>query len=402
MDFLLKLSRKKIEDNKIQTKRYLYDTIDLSNRLIAILGARGTGKTTLILQLIKDKYKISDTVYLSLDHIFFLENKLINVIESLYVRYGIRNFFLDEVHKYDNWQQEVKNVYDFYNDIKIIISGSSSINIKQAKYDLSRRCITYLLNGLSFREFLNIKYKENYKPYSFEEILKNYRDIAFDIAENSKILLDFEEYSKYGYYPIYFENPKAVVSKIINMYEKVIYEDIVETTNINTENLIVLKKLIYFIATMPPGEININNLSKNLKKDNKTIMNFIQKLEDARLLNLIFKGGGSGVIMRAPKKIYIENGSLYNAINEEIKNNINIGSLREVIFVNQLKNSNFSIRYSKDIGDFEVGNYYFEIGGKNKGKKQIKQAKDKAFIVKDDVLYGEKGVIPLYLFGFLY
>ncbi|SDN27630.1 hypothetical protein SAMN04488516_101256 [Desulfonauticus submarinus] len=403
LEFLLKLSRGKIEGINIKNKRYLYEKIDLNNKLIAILGARGTGKTTLMLQLIKEKYKLSETIYLTLDHIFFLENRLINVIEDFYTKYGIKNFFLDEVHKYKNWQQEIKNIYDFYNDVQIIVSGSSSINIKQAKYDLSRRCVTYFLNGLSFREFLNIKYDENYKPYDFKEIVENYQDMAFSIAENSKILLDFQEYYKYGYYPIYFENSKAIVSKVINMYEKVIYEDIVEVTSLNTENLIVLKKLIYFIATMQPGEININNLSKNLKKDNKTIINFITKLEDARLLNLLFKEGIASTMIRSPKKIYIENGTLYNAINEEIRNNTNIGNLRELIFVSQVKNSNYNIRYSKEVGDFIVDdNYYFEIGGKNKSKKQIKQQKDKAFIVKDDVLYAEKGVIPLYLFGFLY
>ena len=186
------------------------------------------------------------------------------------------------------------------------------------------------------------------------------------------------------------------------MYEKVIYEDIVEVANLNTENLIVLKKLIYFIATMQPGEININNLSKNLKKDNKTILNFIARFEEARLLNLLLKEGVGGSMIRSPEKIYIENGTLYNAINEEIRNTPNIGNLREVVFVNQIKNSGHNIRYSKVVGDFMVDDYYFEIGGKNKGKKQIKQKKHSAFLVKDDILYGEKGVIPLYLFGFLY
>ncbi len=402
MEFLLKLSRRKINENPLQTKRYLYNKIDLNNRLIGIVGARGTGKTTLMLQLIKEKFNISETVYLSLDHIFFLENKLIDVIENFYTKYRIKNFFLDEIHKYKNWQQEIKNIYDFYNKIKIVFSGSSSINIKKAKYDLSRRCVTYLLNGLSFREFLNIKYRENLKSYSFTEILQNHLDISFNISENSRILLDFEEYVRYGYYPIYFENPKTVVSKIVNMYEKVIYEDIVEVTNINTENLFVLKKLIYFIATMPPGEININNLSKTLKKDNKTIVNFIAKLEDARLLNLIYKEGRTASLVRSPKKIYIENGSLYNAINEEIRTFPDTGNLREVVFVNQLKNAGHYIRYSKEIGDFLIDDFYFEIGGKNKSKKQIKKAKNKAFIVKDNIQYGEKGVIPLYLFGFLY
>ena len=374
----------------------------MNNKLIAILGARGTGKTILMLQLIQEKFNLSETVYLSLDHIFFLENRLINVIEDFYTRYGIKNFFLDEVHKYKNWQQEIKNIYGFYNDIKIFISGSSSININRTKYDLSRRCVTYILHGLSFREFLNIKYGENYKHYDFEEIINKYQDIAFKIAENSKILIDFQEYCKYGYYPIYFENNKTIVSKVLNMYEKVIYEDIVEVTNLNTENLIILKKLIYFIATMQPGEININNLSKNLKKDNKTILNFIVKLEEARLLNLFLKEGIGSSMIRSPEKIYIENGTLYNAVNEEIKNNLNIGNLRELIFVNQIKNSNLNIRYSKKIGDFIVNDYHFEVGGKNKNKKQIKLKKDKAFLVKDDMLYGEKGVIPLYLFGFLY
>lgn len=402
MEFLLKLSRNKVEGNNIKTKRYLYDKIDLNNKLIAILGTRGTGKTILMLQLIQEKFNLSETVYLSLDHIFFLENRLINVIEYFYTRYGIKNFFLDEVHKYKNWQQEIKNIYDFYNNIKIFISGSSSININRAKYDLSRRCVTYILHGLSFREFLNIKYGENYKHYDFEEIINRYQDIAFKIAENSKILIDFQEYCKYGYYPIYFENNKTIVSKVLNMYEKVIYEDIVEVTNLNTENLIILKKLIYFIATMQPGEININNLSKNLKKDNKTILNFIVKLEEARLLNLFLKEGIGSSMIRSPEKIYIENGTLYNAVNEEIKNNLNIGNLRELIFVNQIKNSNLNIKYSKKIGDFIVNDYYFKVGGKNKNKKQIKLKKDRAFQVKDDILYGEKRVIPLYLFGFLY
>jgi len=402
LEFLLKLSRGKIEGNHIKTKRYLYDKIDLDNRLIAILGARGTGKTTLMLQLIQENFKISETIYLSLDHIFFLENKLIDVIENFYTQYGIKNFFLDEVHKYKNWQQEIKNIYDFYNDIKIVISGSSSININQAKYDLSRRCVTYMLHGLSFREFLNIKYGENHKPYDFNEIIENYYDISFNIAENSKILLDFQEYYKYGYYPFYFENSKTVVPKVINMYEKVIYEDIVEVANLNTENLLVLKKLIYFAATMQPGEININNLSRNLKKDNKTILNFIAKLEEARLLNLLLKEGIASGMIRSPEKIYIENGTLYNAINEEIRNNLNVGNLREAIFVNQIKNSGHNIRYSKAVGDFIVDDFYFEIGGKNKGNKQIKQKKHSAFLVKDDILYGKKGEIPLYLFGFLY
>ncbi len=402
MEFLLNLSRKKIETNTVTTKRYLYEKIDINDRLIGILGTRGTGKTTLMLQLIKEKYTLSETIYMSLDHIYFLENRLIDTIEGLYARYGIKNFFLDEIHKYKNWEQEIKNIYDFYDDVKIIFSGSSSINIKQAKYDLSRRCVIYTLSGLSFREFLNIKYGENYRSYNFQDLIENYRDIAFEIAENAKILLDFEEYTRYGYYPIYFENNKTVVSKVVNMYEKVIYEDIVEVTNLNTENLIILKKLIYFIATMQPGKININNLSKNLRRDNKTIAHFIMKLEDAGLLNLLFKEGVGGALVRSPEKIYIENGTLYNAINEEIRNDINIGNLREIVFVNQNKNSNQNIRYSKEIGDFKVNDYYFEIGGKNKGKKQIKKNLGQSFVVKDDILYGEKGVIPLYLFGFLY
>ncbi len=402
MEFLLNLSRRKIKENPIKTKRYLFEKIDLNDRLIAILGARGTGKTTLMLQLINEKFDISRTVYLSLDHIYFLENRLINLVEEFYAGYGIKNFFLDEVHKYQNWQQEIKNIYDYYNDVKIVFSGSSSINVKKGKYDLSRRCVTYLLNGLSFREFLNIKYGENFKPCSFEDLLKNHLELAYSIAENSKIFIDFQEYSKYGYYPIYFENSKAIVSKVVNMYEKVIYEDIAETTNLNTENLFVLKKLIFFLATMQPEEINVNSLSKSLKKDYKTVLNFIAKLEDAKLLNLLLKEGVAGTMIRSPEKIYIENGTLYNAINEEIRNNLNIGNLREVIFVNQMKNANLNIRYSKEIGDFKVNDYYFEVGGKSKSKKKIKREKHHSFLVKDDVLYGEKTSIPLYLFGFLY
>jgi len=402
MEYILRLSKKRVMNNQIETKRYLYDEIDTNNRLIGILGSRGIGKTTLMLQLIKEKYILSETIYISLDHIFFFENKLLAVVEKFYNRYGIKNFFLDEVHKYKNWEQEIKNIYDFYDDINIIFSGSSSININKGKYDLSRRCVTYYMYGLSFREFLNIKYNENYKVYDFYEMIENYKEIAFELSENDKILLDFQEYYKYGYYPIYFENNKSIRSKIINMYEKVIYEDIVELIKLNTENLIVLKKLIYFIATMQPGSININSLSNNLKKDNKTILHFIQNLEEAGLLNILSTEGVGGRLIRSPEKIYIENTSLYSTINEEIGNKINIGNLRELFVVNQSKNSKQKIRYSKKVGDFKINEFHFEIGGKNKGKKQIKDNIDESFIVKDDIIFAQDKIIPLYIFGFLY
>lgn len=401
MEILKKIFLSKLNKLTIQTKRYLFDKIDLKDRLIGLVGCRGTGKTTMMLQIMKEKIK-KNCIYLLMDHIYFLENSLYQTVIDLYERNDIRYFFLDEVHKYKDWQQEIKNIYDSYDDIHIVFSGSSSINLIKGGYDLSRRCVIYKLYGLSFREFLHIKYSKTYKEYTFEEIISNYKEINYEIIENEKLLLDFEEYYKYGYYPIYFENPYSIRKKIINLYEKIIYEDIVDVCKVNTDNVYYLKKLILFIATMQPGEININSLSNIIKRDNKTVQKFINILDECGLINSFYSEGSGGVIAKSPEKIYIENSTLYNCINEEIGREINKGAIREIIFSNFIRNSGHNINYSKKIGDFLINNLYFEIGGKGKSKRQIAKNIEKSFIVKDDILFAEEGVIPLYLFGFIY
>lgn len=382
--------------------RYIYKDFNIKNRLTGLIGPRGTGKTTLLLQYIKEKIEnVDECMYASVDHIYFSTHSLIDFVNELYEDYGVRYYFLDEIHKYANWNQELKNLYDSYPDIKIIFSGSSSIDLIKGAYDLSRRGVLFKIAGMSFREYLLFNEVADVAPILFKDILKNRSKIEEKLAGIKKIKGHFKEYLGRGYYPFYLEDQETYHQKIFRIIEKTVFEDIANFYRLKTESLSNFKRILSYLATIPPGELNRNSIAKNIGIDNKTISHYMDILYETGLAELIGENRQGAAILKQTEKMYLDNPDLYTAIISEIGYESKIGTIREIFFIKMIKNSGEKIYFSKT-GDFEVENRIFEIGGKGKSKKQIKDRLDDAFLVKDDILYGSKYEIPLYLFGFLY
>lgn len=391
-----------IDRQDLKFKRFLFEKIDFKQRLIGIIGPRGVGKTTLILQYLKEYKEKEDALYVLADNVFFHEGDLLKLATDFYYKEGGRLLCIDEIHRFKNWNQELKNIYDTLPDLKVIFSGSSSLNLIRGKYDLSRRGVIYNLPGFSFREYL-IFYKNITIPkISFEKLTTDYQKISQDFIKIRGFLKYFNEYLYYGYYPFFKEtkHKELYFQQIKNIIDKIIYEDIASFYNLKTNNLIVFKQIIYYLSTISPGEINVNRLSNSLKKNNITISEYLSILEEASVIRFLTNNKTGHLLVRHAKKVFLDNPNLLIAINNYIGKNEEIGTLRELFVLNQLQNKGFIPTYVKD-GDFEVNGYVFEVGGKNKDFKQIKNIK-KSFLVLDDIIVGSKDKIPLYLFGFLY
>lgn len=392
-----------INELEIETFRYSFKDLDMSNRLTGLIGPRGVGKTTMLLQYIKYCVKeLEEAFYFSADHIYFNNNSIFEFIQNLYETEGISFLFIDEVHKYKNWNQELKNIYDAFPKIKIIFSGSSSLDLIKGAHDLSRRGVLLKLPGLSFREYLYLKTGDEISPINLETLINDHRQIAAHLCQIPKLKGHFRDYIERGYYPFIFESEKTYYERAVSIIEKTISEDIASHFDLQTTNLQYFKRILSFLVTIPPGKINTHNLAGNLGIDDKTVRNYIHMLQETGLAILIFTAKRGGALVRSPEKIFLENTSLYHSLCYHLGQGVNQGTIREVFFLNSLINSENHVFYSKYAGDFMVGDTVFEIGGKTKKTKQISKAKEKGFLVKDDILIGDKFSIPLYLFGFLY
>ncbi len=401
-DKFIATSRRLLNNTKFATHRYLFDSFNTSSRMTGLVGPRGTGKTTLMLQYINEKMENSNQcIYFSLDNIFFTQTKLIEFVDDLYEIDGIRYFFIDEVHKYPHWNQELKNIYDSFPDITIVFSGSSSMDLVKGTYDLSRRGILYKLEGMSFREYLEFRLNKPVPAVSFDELVHNPTGFADQLAGIERIKGHFIEYLAFGYYPFLFEDEAHYHQKMLNIIDKTIYEDISNFYKLKTENLIFFKKILSYMATIPPGELNRNSIAKHIQLDNKTVNNYLNILNETGLACLVRKNQSGSSLLKGVEKIYLDNPNLYRAIGDEIGLSYKKGTVREIFFIKMLKNAGEKIFYS-DIGDFTVRETNFEIGGKNKTKKQLKENMKNSFLVKDDILFPHGHTLPLYLFGFLY
>ena len=394
--------RRLLESTNYPSHRYLFHFFNTKSRLTGLVGPRGTGKTTLLLQYIKDKIRIIDkTIYLSLDNIFFTQTKLIDLVEELYEINGIRNYFFDEVHKYPRWDQELKNIYDSYPDITMVFSGSSSMDLIKGSYDLSRRGKIFRLGGMSFREYLEFRLGVTLKSFSFKDILLNPEAIVEEVSGIERLKGHFHEYLDAGYYPFVFEDEENYHQKVLNILEKTIYEDISNYYKLKTENLRNFRKILSYLATIPPGQLNRNSIAKQIGLDNKTVDNYLNILSETGLVCQIKKNKSGSGLLKATEKIYLDNPNLYKAIVDEIGFNYKIGTVREIFFIRMLQIAGEKVFYSK-IGDFQVQGYNFEVGGKSKKKNQIKGSLHNSFLIKDDILFPAEHEIPLYFFGFLY
>ncbi|HHT22216.1 MAG TPA: AAA family ATPase [Bacteroidales bacterium] len=395
MDSLMKIYLRLLQETETETFRYLYPTIDWDERCIAIIGAKGTGKTTLLLQHIKTAFSNkNEALFASLDNTWFAGHTIFELADEFYMNGGTY-LFLDEVHHYPNWATEIKNIYDSFPKLKIVFTGSSLLQIYKSTTDLSRRVVYEQLEGLSFREFLKFEKVGDFPVFSLDEIVENHQNIAFQITENIKIMPLFKKYLKNGYYPFYKEGLKKYNQKLQEAVNNVIDVDVPTIENIEFESRYKLKKLLAILAKLVPYTPNIADLARAIDSNRNNTVKYLSLLENAKLLNLVsYKNKRIGDLTK-PDKVLLNNTNLSYIYGS----NTNVGSARETFFVNQLKAiANVTLAPK---GDFIVDKYTFEVGGKNKTFDQIKDLPN-SFVVADDIEIGHKNKIPLWLFGMLY
>ncbi len=394
---LLEQSERLVNSVSLDFKRYLYQYIKWDYRLIGIKGARGTGKTTLLLQWIKEQNLPTEkAAYFSLDDLYFTNHSLKETVSTFY-KNGGQILILDEVHKYKNWSKEIKNCYDFYPDLKIVFTGSSIIDITKQEGDLSRRALLYELVGLSFREYLTMLNIIDLPILSLDDLLFNIAEVKKKIPNNFRPLNYFGTYLNYGYYPFGLANNSIVYQQINQLIRTIVEIDMAELKDFDIRNAKKILQLIYVIAQQVPFKPNISNLAIKTGIHRNSLNNYLYYLEQAKIISLIFPEGNSIAILQKPEKIVLNNTTLLNALAEEKSL---IGTIRETFFVSQLQT--FHKVHVSQQADFIIdGKYTFEVGGKGKGQKQI-EGLENAWIVKDDIELPMLKTIPLWLFGLLY
>ncbi len=407
MDTLIEIYQRLLRETVPAYIRKFYADFRMDSRVVGVIGARGVGKTTFLIHYLRTHYKDNpQALYVSADNLYFVEHTLIEVVDLFVKQYNGAIICIDEIHKYKNWDAQLKNIYDSYPNLKIIFSGSSSIDLIKGKSDMSRRAILKTMYGFSFREFLEINEKKPYPVISFEDMIKNHGAYERKISATPKLLGYLKEYLKEGYYPTRFELEtfEAYIQSLRNIVDKIIYEDISSFYSLNTQNLETLKKILYYFATSQPGSVNTNSIANSLKKDHTTIAYYIQILRDASVLRFLLTNKSTNksghALVRNAEKIYLDNTNLLYALNEEIGKEPFTGVLRELFVISNLQNAGSHVFYAQK-GDITVSGVTLEIGGEGKSSKQIKNVK-KSYIVKDGILLGGTTTIPLYLFGFLY
>lgn len=397
MDILYKLHQSYLNNLNITFRRDYLNKIDWGNRLLAVRGARGVGKSTLILQHITEAFgNRQEALYVSLDSTAIGEIQLYEVAMQHYENGGT-HLFLDEIHKYENWSKAVKTIYDLIPQLHIVISGSSILHIHTSQADLSRRMVTYDLPGLSFREYLQIVEEVKLPSWTLEEVLEDHAELSASISKEIKVIPRFREYLEYGYYPFFLENISAYLLKLGATINQILEVDLPFCLGFDISNIFKIKKLVHHLASQVPFQPNISKLSGSMELSRSTLNNYIQNLEKACILNLLMDSSKSYSKISKPEKIFLNNTNLAHAIAPSF---VNEGNQRETFFLNQLSIVH-QVGYTK-IGDFIVDEKYtFEIGGRNKNRKQIFDVPD-AYIAADQLTTGMKDKVPLWLFGFLY
>lgn len=369
--------------------RYNHQLINWDDRMKALVGARGVGKTTLLLQHIKLNLSTKDTLYVSADDFYFTEHRLLDFAETFH-RMGGRNLFVDEIHKYAGWSKEMKLIYDYLPNLNVTFTGSSILDIFKGTDDLSRRVLLYRMPGMSFREYLNKQFQLNLPAYSLEQILNQEvkaTGVKFPLAT-------FKEYLINGYYP--FAEQGNYEERLLQIINATLETDIPLFAGLNASTAIKLKRLMAILAQSVPFKPNYSKLAEIMSIDRQTLADYIVYMEKAGLLKQLYGATGGIRGLGKVNKLYLENTNLAYLLG---KDKPDIGNIRETFFFNQVSINNDILSSSQS--DFQVNGCTFEIGGRKKGNDQI-QGLCKAFIVKDDIEYGFGNTIPLWHFGFLY
>lgn len=397
MTILLEQSERLVGSISLDFKRYLFDYIQWDSRLIGIKGARGTGKTTLLLQWIKEQNLATEkAAYFSLDDLYFTGHSLKDTVAEFY-KNGGTILALDEVHKYKNWSLEIKNVYDFFPEVKIIFTGSSIIDISKQEGDLSRRALMYELPGLSYREYLSMLGIIDLPTVSLNDLLFNSAELKKKIPNSFRPLEHFSGYLNYGYYPFGLLDHSSVHQRINQLVRTIVEVDMAELKDFDIRNAKKLLQLIYVIAQQVPFKPNISSLATKTGIHRNSLNNYLHYLDQAKILSLVYPAGNSTALLQKPEKIFLNNTTLLVALSEQQSNR---GTIRETFFLSQVLPL-YQVHLPQQ-GDFLInGKYTFEVGGKGKGQKQI-SGLENAWVVKDDIEFPMLKTIPLWMFGLLY
>ena len=390
MEALFSRFQRLLSETNTDFLRYLHDKIIWTDRMIAIVGARGVGKTTMMLQRIKLHHNISDTLYVTADDMYFADHKLLDLAEQ-FVKMGGKYLFIDEIHRYASWSKELKLIYDYLPHLQVVFTGSSMLDIYRGTDDLSRRVQLYTFHGMSFREYLNLRYHLQLQPLSLDDVL--HHNVAFDGVDYP--LAAFKDYLNNGYYPfsrevgLYHERLRQIVQLILDV-------DIPQFANMNAATSQKLKQLLAIIAKSVPFKPNYSKIASIMGVARDVLPDYILYMERAGLVNRLFTATTGIRELGKVAKIYLNNTNLAYALGGS---NTDIGNIRETFFFNQLS-VKADVRESP-VSDFLVDGFTFEIGGRKKGAKQIADTGN-AYIVKDDIEFGFANTIPLHHFGMLY
>jgi hypothetical protein len=398
MEDLFRKYIQKVQQVDTNFIRSFISEVNWNARLIGIKGARGVGKTTLLLQYIKLNFSknVEEALYVSLDSFAFKEKTLVGLADE-FVRNGGKYLFLDEVHKYANWAQELKNIYDDHAELKVVFTGSSLLEILNSRADLSRRAIVYHMQGLSFREYLALETGEKFDTIALEDLLKDHLKIANAITPKVKPFRYFERYLKQGYYPFYKEEPALYEQRIEEVINMMLEIELPLLRGVDIGLVSKIKQLLAIISESVPFIPNVATLSQKIGMHRTTLMTYLHYLGEVGLTINLQKEAKGSVRLQKPAKIYLENTNLMFTLSPS---DTNIGNARETFFANQVGYKNKLSYHEKT--DFLVNNQYaFEIGGKDKSKKQLVGVAN-AFIAADAIEVGYQNKIPLWLFGFLY
>ena len=393
---LLDTSRRMVEATPVTFHRYVMGRIDWRDCLICVEGARGTGKSTIMRQRIKEAFGVEGkAAYMNLDDLWFAANSLLDAVRW-FDSHGYTHLFIDEVHQAHEWQLRLKNINDQFPSLNIVYSGSSVLRLAKGRGDLSRRQAVYTLNGLSFREYLRFEGVLDHPALGLDDILSRHREIAADITRKIKILPHFEKYLKVGFYPFYKEAYALYRQRIIEAVNKTLESDWPAVAEVSVSTIRKAKKMLMVLASSVPQQPNMSKLYRELDTERNTGLKMLEALDKGALLALVPAKGETLKNLPKPEKIYCDNTNLMYALTPHA----DIGTARETFFCNQLR-TDHEVSFP-GFGDFLVdGKYLFEIGEAGKGFSQIKDLPD-SYVVVDDTELGLGHKIPLWLFGFLY
>lgn len=379
-------------------KRYLYNEIDFHSQMIGIVGARGVGKTTILLQYtneLKEKVEPHKSLYFSYDYFASIDIGLFKLAEE-FAKIGGEYLIVDEIHKYPNFTQDLKSIHDLFPRLKVIFTGSCASSIYNSQADLSRRVVLYTMGGLSYREFLELKLNNPLPAYTLEHILADSVSIVNELEKQIVPLEYFEEYLTNGYYPFYFKDQNQYLRQLNAVINQTIDIDLVNLGLVKQSFTNKLKKLLLVISESNPFELNVTKVASKIEVSRNTIYNYLHHLDHGGLLNIVGSAKKGISKLSKPEKLYLNNTNIFFAFGTEMKK----GTVRETFFISQMKQRH-NVEVS-DQGDFIVDKkYIFEVGGENKGFKQIKDLKN-SYLVIDTDSTENSSKIPLWLIGFMY